>query len=74
VVSVAISIATHNQPDIVRGQPEIHREHQELIHGVIEAQVAGRQPADLQLVADITALKNAGRETDESGQDDEHVV
>ena len=63
-----------HQADIVGDQREVHREHQHLIHRVIEAQVGRRQPAGLQLVADIARAEHAGGEADEGGQHDEDVV
>ena len=63
-----------HQADIVGDQREVHGEHQHLIHGVIEAHVGRRQPADLDLVADIARAEHAGGEADEGGQHDEDVV
>ena len=60
--------------DIVGDQREVHREHQHLVHRVIEAQECRRQPADLELVADIARAEHAGGEADEGGQHDEDVV
>ena len=60
--------------DIVGHEREIEREHQHLIHGVIEAQEGGREPADLQLVLDIARAEHAGGEADERGEHDEDVV
>src|SRR2546430_13589016 len=50
------------------------REHQGLIHRVIEAKVGGGQPPGLELVADIARRENAGGEADEGGEHDEDVV
>ena len=63
-----------HQPDIVGDQREVHREHQHLIHRVIEAQIGRRQPAGLQLVADVARREHAGGEADERRQHDEDVV
>jgi hypothetical protein len=60
--------------DIVGDEREVHREHQHLIHGVVEAQEARGQSPDLELVADIGGAEHAGGEADERGQHDEHVV
>ena len=60
--------------DIVGDEREVHREHQHLVHRVIEAQERRGQPADLELVADIARAEHAGGEADERGQHDEHVV
>ena len=46
-----------HQPDIVGDERQVHREHHDLIHRVIKAQIARRQPPDPELVADIPALK-----------------
>ena len=63
-----------HQPDIVGNQREVHGEHQHLVHGVVEAHVSRRQPADLDLVADIARAEHAGGEADECGQHDEDLV
>ena len=60
--------------DIVGDEREIHREHQQLIHGVVEAQEPRCEPAGLELMADIARAEHAGREADERGQHDEDVV
>src|SRR5262249_43327410 len=60
--------------DVVGKEREIHCEHQQLIHRVVEAQEPRRKPADLELVADIARAEYAGCEADERGQHDEHVV
>jgi hypothetical protein len=59
------------QPDIVGDQRDVHRAHHGLIERVIEAQVEGRQPADVELMADIRGAENAGREADKGGEGDE---
>src|SRR5437016_7810234 len=41
---------------------------------MVEAQESRREPADLELVADIAGAEHAGRETDERGQHNEHVI
>ena len=63
-----------HQTDIVCHQREIHGEHQHLVHRMIEAYGDWRQPADLNLVADIARAENTGGEGNESGQDDEDPV
>ncbi len=60
--------------DVVSDEREIHREHQQLIHRMVEAQEPRREPADVELMADIARAKYAGGEADERGQHDEHVV
>src|SRR5882724_4899598 len=60
--------------DIVGDEREVHREHQHLVHRVIEAQERGREPSDLELVVDVACAEHAGGEADERGQHDEHVV
>jgi len=39
VVRVASSIRHPHESDVVRQQREIHGKHQQLVHGVIEAQI-----------------------------------
>src|SRR5215467_11816495 len=63
-----------HQADVVGQQAEIHGEHQGLVHGVVEAQIARREPPDLQLMADVAGAERAGREGDESGEHDKHHV
>ena len=63
-----------HQADIVGDEREIHREHQHLIHGVVEAHGRRRQPSDLELVADIACAEHAGGEADERGEHDERAV
>jgi hypothetical protein len=60
--------------DVVGEQRQVHGQHQYLVHGVIKTQIGRGQPADLQLVADITGAENAGGEADESAQHDKDVV
>src|SRR5713226_9114031 len=73
VVSVELDRHPHHA-NVVSDEREIHREHQQLIHRVVEAQKSGREPPDIELMADITRAEYAGGETDERGQHDEHVV
>ncbi len=63
-----------HQADIVCDQPEVHRKHQGLIHGVVKAQMIGREPADFQFVSDVAGAEYAGREGNEGRQHDESVV
>ena len=63
-----------HQPHIVGDQREIHSEHQELIHRVIEAEIGGRQPSGLELVVNIARAEHASGEADERVQHDEHDV
>src|SRR6185437_5245567 len=63
-----------HEPDIVGHQRQVHGEHQHLVHGMVEAQVSGRQPACLELVRDVTRAEDAGGEADESVEGDEHHV
>ncbi len=63
-----------HEADIVGNQREVHREHQHLIHGMIEAHESRRQPADLDLMPDVTRAEHAGRKTDECRQNDEDLV
>ena len=63
-----------HQADIVGDERKIHREHQHLIHGVIEAHEGRRQPADFELMADIARAEDAGGEADERREHDERAV
>ena len=63
-----------HQTDVICGEPEVHRKHQGLIHGVVKAQMIGREPADFQFVSDVAGAEYAGREGDEGRQHDESVV
>jgi hypothetical protein len=63
-----------HQPYVVGDQREIHREQEELIHRVIEAQMRGRQPSGLDLVRDIGRAENARGEADEGIEHDEDDV
>ncbi len=63
-----------HQADIVGDEREVHREHQRLVHGVVETQMRRRQPADLHLVRDVACAEHAGREADEGGEHDEDDV
>ena len=63
-----------HQPDVVRQQRQVHREHQHLIHGVVEAQIGRRQASRLELVRDVAGAEDAGGEADERRQHDEHDV
>ena len=63
-----------HQPDVVRHQSEVHGEHQDLIHGVVEAQVDRREPARLDLVADVARAEHSSRERDEGVERDEYHV
>ena len=74
VVSVASSTATHIRPMLLATQRQVHAEHQHLVHGVVEAQIGRRQPAGLQLVADVAGAEDAGGEADEGVEHDEDDV
>ncbi len=63
-----------HQADVVGDQRQVHAEHQQLVHRVIEAQISRRQPADLQLVVDVAGAEGAGRQGDEGRQHDEDDV
>src|SRR3984957_14753867 len=63
-----------HQPDIVRYQRQVHREHQHLVHRVVEAQIAGSEPADLQLMRDIARAEDASGEADKGVERDEDDV
>ena len=63
-----------HQAHVVREQRQVHREHERLIHGVIEAQVDTRQAAGLELVRDVARAEHAGGEAHEGIEDDEYDV
>src|SRR5581483_3900438 len=63
-----------HQADVVGEQPQVHGEHQGLIHRVVEAQMRRGEPADLQLVADVAGAEGAGGEADEGAEHHEHDV
>ncbi len=63
-----------HQADIVGDQRQAQGEHQCLIHGVIEAHESRRQPADLDLVADVARAEHGCGEADESREHDENLV
>ena len=63
-----------HQADVVGQQRQVHGEHQRLIHRVIEAQIARRQPAGLQFVGDVAGAEDAGGEADEGVENDQEEV
>ncbi len=63
-----------HQTDIVRDQRQIHPEHHDLVHRVVESQIGGSQPADFQLMRDIGCAEHARGEADERAQHDENDV
>ena len=63
-----------HQADVVGDQRQVHAEQHELVHRVVEAQIARRQAAGFQFVADIAGAERAGGEADEGGQHDEDDV
>jgi hypothetical protein len=63
-----------HQADIVGDEGEVHAEHHDLIHGMIETQVRRRQPTGIELAGDIARAEDAGREADESVEHDEDDV
>jgi len=63
-----------HEADIVGGKRQVHREHQELIHRVVETQISGRQPSGLEFMADIARAEHAGGEGDEGGECDDMIV
>src|SRR5580700_10131430 len=60
--------------DIVGDQREIHREHQHLVHGMIEAHEARRELAVLELVTDVACAEYAGGKSDERREHDKGAV
>ena len=63
-----------HQADVVGDQRQVHAEQHELEHDVVESQVARREAAGLQFVADIAGAERAGGEADEGVEQDEHDV
>src|SRR5262245_49792844 len=63
-----------HQTDVVGDERKVHREHQDLVHSVIEAQERRRQAPVLQLMRDVARAEHAGREADERGQHDKDIV
>ena len=63
-----------HETNIVRHEGEVHPEHHDLVHGVVELQVRRRQAACLQLVRDVGGAEHARGEADERVQDDEYRV
>jgi len=45
-----------HQADIVGSQRQVHAEQHDLVHGMIESQIARRQATGFQFVTDIMAL------------------
>ena len=67
----------HRHPQdahVVGEQREQHREDEQLVHAVVEAQPRRRQPAVVLLDAHVGPREERGREADERGErDEEHV-
>jgi|GEM_PF-4338372 len=63
-----------HQPDIVRDEGEVHPEHHDLVHRVVEAEVRRCQPADLQFMGNVAGAEHAGCEADEGVEDNEDDV
>ena len=63
-----------HQADIVGDEGEVHRPHHRLEHRMVEAQEAGREAADLDLVADIGGAEQRRRESDQCIDRDEDDV
>ena len=51
-----------HQADIVGRQRQVHAEHHQLEHHVVEAQIAGREASRLQFVPDVAGAEDARRE------------
>ena len=60
--------------DIVGEERQVHREHQDLVHGVVETHGYRRQPAGFDFVADVARAEHAGGEADEGVEHDEDDV
>ena len=63
-----------HQADIVGRQRQVHAEHHQLEHHVVEAQIAGRETSRLQFMPDVAGAEDTRRETHEGVQGDEHHV
>jgi len=63
-----------HQADVVGNQREVHAEHHELEHRVVESQVNRREPSRFEFVLDVACTEYAGGERHEGVQDDEHDV
>ena len=63
-----------HQADVVGDQRQVHAEQHELVHGVVESQVARGEAAGFQFVADIAGAERAGGEADEGVEQDEDDV
>jgi hypothetical protein len=63
-----------HHPDVVGEQREIHREHKQLIHGMIETQERCRKSAGLELVGDVASAEYARSKPHKRREHDEHVV
>ena len=66
-----------HKADIVRKQGEVHREQQNLVHGVIKTKMGRGQPAGRKLVANVTGAEQARSETNEGverNEDDVEII
>jgi hypothetical protein len=63
-----------HQANVVCDECQIHAEQHELEHCVVETQVARREAACIQLVADVAGAEGACGKADEGVQQDEHHV
>src|SRR4029077_6078454 len=63
-----------HQADVVGDERKVHREHQGLIHRVIEAQIGPRQAPGLQLMADVACREHGRGEAHGRRQHDEDGV
>jgi hypothetical protein len=63
-----------DQPHVVARERDQHRGDEQLIHAVVEAQLARLDPAVLELDPHVRAREQRGREADERRErDEEHV-
>jgi hypothetical protein len=63
-----------HQTDVVRHERQVHAEHHDLVHGVVEPQVRCGQPAGVQLVRNVGGTEHTGGEADECVEHDENDV
>src|ERR1051326_8452125 len=63
-----------HQPDVVGDQRQIHPEHHELEHRVVETEIHRREPSCFELVSDVAGAENAGGERHEGVEHDENDV
>src|ERR1700720_539278 len=63
-----------HQANVVGNESQVHAEHHELEHRVVESQVNRREPSRFEFVLDVACAEYAGGERHEGVQDHEHDV